>query len=276
MDVKGLLEKYKIKPDPLKDQFFLEDEETIKAMIDLAELTKKDVVLEVGAGIGNLTGEIAKKAKKVIAFEIDKQFLPFLTKLSRNVEVHYENAWSYVQGHGKWKQKRKFNKVISNPPYSFIEQFLHNLTFLEYDKVIFLVPLKFIRTIEENPIFSSFFKPELKFIVAKEKFYPEPRTNSAVINLLKLPDAIKTKNLGLFLRQYMYQHEEQKTKNSLMEGLIKFAKIAYGKSLTKNQAREILKKSKIDKDLLEIPPADEIYLKSSIINLEGGEKNGRI
>ncbi len=87
MDIQKELSKYKIKPDPLKDQFFLADEEIIRKLVESAELEKKDVVLEVGAGTGYLTREIAKRAKKVIAFEIDKRFKPFLSKLPKNVDV---------------------------------------------------------------------------------------------------------------------------------------------------------------------------------------------
>jgi 16S rRNA (adenine1518-N6/adenine1519-N6)-dimethyltransferase len=259
MDIKKILEKYKIIPDPLKDQFFLTDEETIKEMVNLADLNKNDVVLEIGAGVGNLTSEIAQKAGKVIAFEIDPQFKPFLEGLPKNVEVHLENAWEFVKLHGKIRQKKIYNKIVSNLPFSFCEQFLHNLAFLDYDKVILLVPLKFIKTIKENPIFSSFFEVEEKMSVVKNKFYPLPRTNSAVIELKKLPDPIETKNLPLFLRQYLYQKEPLKVKNSLREGLIKFVWLVYQKRLTKNQARKIIAQSGIDKKLLEILPGNQIY-----------------
>lgn len=259
MNIKEELDKLKINPDPLKDQFFLTDKKIIKKIVNFADLNKNDVVLEVGAGTGNLTAEIAKKAGRVIAFEIDKRFKPFLEKLPKNVEIHYENAWDYVQLHGKWKKKKKYNKVISNLPYSFAEQFLHNLTFLEYDKVILLVPKKFIRKIEKSGIFSSFFRPKILLEVPKEKFYPIPRTNSVIIDLIKLPDPIETKNLSLFLRQYIYQHEQQLVKNSLMEGIIKYEKLVHSKKVTKNQARKIIAESKIGESLLGKYPESEIY-----------------
>ena len=260
MDLQKKLENLKIKPSPSKDQFFLTDEETIKKIVDFADLNKKDVVLEIGAGSGNLTAEIAKRAGKVIAFEIDKRFKPFLDKLPENVEIRYEDAWNSVQGHGKFKQKKEYNKVVSNPPYSFIEPFLHNLTFLEYDKVVLVVPLRFLKKTAKWGIFGSFFKAKVLLEVPKEKFYPIPRTNSAVIDLIKLPDPIKTKNLGLFLRQYMYQHEQQLVKNSLMEGVIKYLKLVHLKNVTKNEARKIISESGIGKDLLEKHPDNpEIY-----------------
>ncbi|MBI2103493.1 hypothetical protein HYT59_00645 [Candidatus Woesebacteria bacterium] len=260
MDIQKELEKHKIKPDPLKDQFFLTDEGVIKKIVDFADLNENDVVLEVGAGTGNLTAEIAKKAGRVITFEIDKRFKPFLDRLPKNVEVHYEKAWNYVQLHGKFRKKKEYNKVVANLPYSFIEPFLHNLTFLEYDKVILLIPAKFLKKIDGYDVFGSFFKTRILLEVPKEKFYPVPRSNSAVIDLIKLPDPVETKNPGLFLRQYMYQHEDQLVKNSLMEGIIKYARLVHSKKVTKNEARKIIIKSGISSILLEKHPSSpKIY-----------------
>ncbi len=254
MDIQKELAKYKIVQDAFRDQFFLTDEKIIRRVVGFANLNQNDVVLEIGAGAGGLTAEIAKKAGRVIAFEIDKRFRPFLQRLPKNVEIHWENAWKYIQLHGKFRQKREYNKIISNPPYSFIEQFLHNLTFLDYQKVILLVPLKFIRKIEEHGVFSSFFKAKIKMHIPKEKFYPIPKSNSVVIDLVKLPNPLETKDLELFLRQYMYQHESQLVKNSLMEGIIKYENLVHSKKVTKNEARKIISKKKIDKSFLETSP----------------------
>lgn len=258
--IRELLNKYKIKPDPLKDQFFLNDENIIKKVVDYGNLTNRDTVLEIGAGTGSLTNEIAKKAGRVVAFEIDKKFKPFLDKLPKNVEIHYEDAWSYIQLHGKFRKRKTYNKIISNIPYSFAEKFLHNLTFLEYDKTILVVPLKFVNKVNENGIFASFFRAEVKLYINKEKFFPIPRTNSAVIDLIKLPDPVKNKNSTIFLRQYVYQHEQQLVKNSLVEGIIKYAWLAYTKKITKNQSRKIIADKTLDENLLDkLPRGGEIY-----------------
>ena len=260
MDIKRELEKYNIAPDPLKDQFFLIDAEVIKKMIASADLKKSDVVLEIGAGTGALTQELVKKVRRVIAFEVDERFKPFLSKLPKNVEVRYENAWNYVQLKGKYLKKKEYNKVVSNLPYSFAEQFLHNLTFLKYDRVILLVPAKFVGKIETNGIFKSFFKAGVLFEVPKTSFYPTPGTTSLVINLIKQKDPLEEKNLGRFLRQYLYQHESQLIKNSLREGLIRYQSLTNTKNLTKNEARKIINKKKIPQTLLDQPPLkSEIY-----------------
>ncbi|GIW62288.1 MAG: hypothetical protein KatS3mg090_0114 [Patescibacteria group bacterium] len=63
-----------------------------------------------------------------------------------------------------------------------------------------MIPVKFLKSIEKNAIFASFFKPKVLFEVTKEKFYPKPKTNSFVIDLIRLPDQIKTKNFGRFFK----------------------------------------------------------------------------
>ena len=97
--------------------------------------------------------------------------------------------------------------------------------------------------------------------VPKDKFFPVPKTNSIVIDLIRLPDPVKTKNLPLFLRQFIYQKEDWKVKNSLREGLIEYARLVYKKQLTKRRAKKIIEESKISKDYLERPPDSlDIYL----------------
>jgi len=254
------LSKHKIIPDPLKDQFFLTDESVLKKIIDFADLNKNDVVLEIGAGTGNLTFELAKKAGHVIAFEIDERFKPFLSRIPNNIDMRFENAWDYVQVHGKWRKKKEYNKIISNLPYSFIEPFLHNLTFTEYDKSLLLVPTKTVKMINENGIFASFFKAKILLEVPKERFFPIPKTNSVLLDLIKLPYPSETQDLGRFLRQYMYQHEDQLVKNSLMEGIIKYHKLVNKKVLTKNESRKLIADKKISENLLNSPPQNsEIY-----------------
>ncbi len=243
-----------IKHNPLLDQFFLNNQEIVKKIVDFAGLNSNDIVLEVGAGTGNLTAELAKKASRVIAFEIDPRFKPFLNKLPKNVEVHIQNAWEYIQLHGKFKKTKEYNKIVSNLPYSFAEQFLHNLTFLQYDKAILLVPIKLVDTISKNGIFSSFFQAKILLEVHKTDFFPIPRTNSAVIDLIKLPDPLENHDLGLFLRQYIYQHENQLVKNSLTEGLVKYFQC------TKKEAKNKILDSKITEELINKRPNNpEIY-----------------
>jgi len=53
-------------------QNFLIDDNIVKRIVDVAEITEKDLVIEIGPGVGSMTVELAKRAGKVVAVEIDK------------------------------------------------------------------------------------------------------------------------------------------------------------------------------------------------------------
>ena len=73
--IKNLLKKYGARPSKGLGQNFLIDKAVIKKIIKEARLQFKDIVLEIGPGIGTLTQEIAKKAKLVIAVEKDSKMV---------------------------------------------------------------------------------------------------------------------------------------------------------------------------------------------------------
>ena len=70
-DQKQLFKQYGVKPNKRLGQNFLIDDSILKKIITAAELSPSDTVLEIGPGLGILTVELAKRAKKVIAIEKD-------------------------------------------------------------------------------------------------------------------------------------------------------------------------------------------------------------
>lgn len=240
-----------INPDPKKDQFILTDQAVLRGIVEAASLRSSDTVLEIGAGPGNLTSLLAERAGKVIAIEKDPGFAPELENMPNNVEVLIQDARSFVSRRGKYMQEKVFNKIVSNLPYSMCEWLLHQLTFIDYDKAILLVPKIFAEKINDNPVFGSFFQAVQLLPVHKSKFSPVPRTDSVLIDLQHLPDPLATSNLGLFLRQHMYQHEAQIPRNALVEGIIRYA-AAKNRKLTKNQARDIIADKKMDQKMLDL------------------------
>ena len=65
-------------------QNFLVNPEVIADIIDFAQITKDDVVLEIGPGVGFVTEQLVKHAKKVIAIELDEEAIKELEKLDCN------------------------------------------------------------------------------------------------------------------------------------------------------------------------------------------------
>jgi 16S rRNA (adenine1518-N6/adenine1519-N6)-dimethyltransferase len=76
----GKLNEYGLRAEKRFGQNFLVDANILRKVVDAAELGGEETVLEVGPGLGVLTGELAKRAKNVIAVEIDKKLVAVLEK----------------------------------------------------------------------------------------------------------------------------------------------------------------------------------------------------
>jgi len=77
--VPEILKKYGIRPDKKLGQVFLCDLTSLRKVIEAAEITPDATILEIGAGIGNLTRYLAEMAGEVFAVEKDLRLLPVLT-----------------------------------------------------------------------------------------------------------------------------------------------------------------------------------------------------
>lgn len=81
--LKQLLNDYGLKPNKTFGQNFLLDEIVLQDMVDVAQVNEKDIVVEVGPGITNLTKFLLEKSGQVIAIEKDDQFISLLNSLKK-------------------------------------------------------------------------------------------------------------------------------------------------------------------------------------------------
>ncbi len=236
-----------------KDQFFLIDRSVIKKLVEIARVTAEDVVLEVGPGLGFLTAELALRAKKVIAIEIDKAFQFYLNRLPANVQVIYGDAYRLLNHHQLRKTLPFLTKVVSNIPYSRAQNMLHNYTKSNWysGDLFWLCPASLVNKVNKEPILSAYFKAELKEIIPSDAFFPQPKTASAIVCFRRLPNPQETKDFNIFFRRWLYKHEEWKVKNAIREGIIAAAQELKGLKVTKNQARSLIKGLKLPQTELE-------------------------
>lgn len=118
---KAIVEKYGFNFTKSLGQNFLVDVNTLNKIVDGADINQDDIVFEIGTGIGTLTYELAKKAKKVVAIEIDKKLIPILKEtLSEfdNVEIVNQDILKVdlselVKEHAAGQKI----KVVANLPY---------------------------------------------------------------------------------------------------------------------------------------------------------------
>jgi len=226
-----------MKNQNLLDQFFLKDEEIIGLLVETLAIKKKDIIFEIGAGSGIITREITKKAGKVIAVEIDKTFAKDLKQIPGNIKLIFADALKVLKDRKKYSLK--FNKIIGSLPSSIVEPLIPVLIGADFKMAVFLIPLKFAYKLINQPVFTAYFDIMIIKKVSRKSFCPIPKTNWALIRIIKKPDPMKTSERARFLRQYVCNHPKAETKNALVEGLITFYR-AQGKSLTKKQAKTLV------------------------------------
>ncbi len=77
-ETKFLIKKYNISANKNLGQNFLIDEQVIENIIEAANISTEDVVIEIGPGLGTLTNKLLERAKKVIAIELDNKMISIL------------------------------------------------------------------------------------------------------------------------------------------------------------------------------------------------------
>jgi 16S rRNA (adenine1518-N6/adenine1519-N6)-dimethyltransferase len=172
-------------------QHFLFDTSILNRIIDCSNVSVEDTVVEIGPGLGTLTRLLAKRAKKVIAIEIDRKLTEkikqSLSNLS-NVELVTANALKFP-----YENIEGTFKIVSNIPYYITTPLLFKLLKFR-DKIpcmTLLMQKEVAQRIIANPgnkdygvlsITSQLYtEPELKFSIPKGAFSPPPKVDSAVL-----------------------------------------------------------------------------------------------
>ncbi|HPD00336.1 MAG TPA: 16S rRNA (adenine(1518)-N(6)/adenine(1519)-N(6))-dimethyltransferase RsmA [Acetivibrio sp.] len=195
---RNLIQKHNIKLTKSLGQNFLTDERIVKKIVDTAELTDGDTVIEIGPGVGSMTVELAKRAEKVIAVEIDKRLIPALKENLDGFEnVHIINMDIMdvdVKELQTGAQTRKL-KVVANLPYYITTPIIMKL--LEEDDnislMVFMVQKEVAHRMAAQPggkdygslsvAVQYYSKPEIAFDVSPHCFVPQPDVDSTVIRL---------------------------------------------------------------------------------------------
>ena len=223
---KDILNEHGIKLNKNLGQNYLIDKNKRDQIINFGNVTKDDVVLEIGTGIGTLTIELAKKAKKVIAIEQDEKICKILAKRLKdekidNVELINDDALKV--------EFPEFNKIISNLPYQISSPITFKFLDYDFDLAILMYQKEFaarmngeVGTKDYSRLSAMlYFKCDVEKMteVSNESFIPKPQIDSTVIKLTPKENTIDNEDFRIYSKftKALFQHRNKKIRNALID-----------------------------------------------------------
>jgi 16S rRNA (adenine1518-N6/adenine1519-N6)-dimethyltransferase len=232
LDVPALLKQHGLQPDRKLGQNFLVDENSLRKVIQAADIKPGENVLEIGSGAGNLTRLLALSANQVVAVEIDDRLIPLLEVVLKD----YENV-RLVQGDILGLDPSELMRgrpylVVANIPYYITSALLRHL--LEAQQQ----PVRLILTVQSEVAericanqgdlsllalsVQVYGHPEIMTRIPAGAFYPSPKVSSAVIRVDLFPQpTIPPELLDLFfkLAKAGFSQKRKTVRNALAGGM---------------------------------------------------------
>lgn len=215
-----LLKKYNITANKSLGQNFLINDEVIQNTIDAANITDKDLIIEIGPGLGTLTKLLLEKAKKVIAIELDNKMVNILNErfaLYSNFEIIHQDVLKVDLKNIIETAKRENGiekvKIVANLPYYITTPIIMKLLEdkLDVESITVMVQKEVAERLAATPgeklagaitySVNYYCETEKVVLVPKESFIPAPEVESEVIKLvLRKNVPVEVKNEEKFLK----------------------------------------------------------------------------
>ena len=263
---KDILSRHGIKLNKNLGQNYLIDKNKRDQIINFGNISKEDVILEIGTGIGTLTLELAKRAKKVIAIEQDQKICEILAQRLEdekidNVELINDDALKV--------DFPPFNKIISNLPYQISSPITFKFLNYDFDLGILMYQKEFASRMNGEVGTKNYsrlsamlyFKCNVEKLteVSNESFIPKPQIDSTVVKLTPKENSISDEDFRTYSKftKALFQHRNKKIKNALIDS----------RHIISNIDKKVLKKRLNDIDDKEL----EEYLKKRVVVLSPEE-----
>ena len=249
-ETKYILRKYGITANKSLGQNFLINEEAVKKIVAGAEISKEDLVIEIGPGLGTLTKELLEKAGKVIAIELDKRMLEILTDrfnlynnfelinedvlkvdlyklIKQNLEQDIQNPTSNFESS---TSNLKHAKIVANLPYYITTPIVMKLLEekLPIDSITIMIQKEVADRLIEKPggkntgaiTYAIYYYATAEEIykVMPNSFIPEPAVESKVIKLNirhERPVQVENEELMFKIIKYAFMQRRKTLVNSL-------------------------------------------------------------
>lgn len=197
-DTKFILNKYHIYANKNLGQNFLVDDDSVYGIIESANITKDDLLIEIGPGLGTITKELLDRAGKVVCIELDERMIEILKDrfaLYDNLRIINEDILKVDLNKLIKEEKIKNTKIVANLPYYITTPIIMKLLEdrLEIDTITVMIQKEVAERLVAEPGKSEsgaityaihyYTKPRVVLQVPNTAFIPEPKVNSTVIQL---------------------------------------------------------------------------------------------
>ena len=228
------IKKYEFAFQKKFGQNFLIDDHVITKIINAAEITKDDLVLEIGPGIGTMTQYLAESAGKVIAVEIDKNLIPILGETLAeydNVTIINEDILKLdINRLVEEENDGKPIKVVANLPYYITTPIIMGLfeSHVPLQSITVMVQKEVADRMQVGPgskdygalslAVQYYAKPYIAANVPPNCFIPRPGVGSAVIRLTRYeepPVMVKDESLMFKLIRASFNQRRKTLQNGL-------------------------------------------------------------
>lgn len=242
-------------------QNFLINEDVVDSIDENAEITKNDLVIEIGPGLGTLTSRLLEKAGKVICVELDRKMIAILEKrfkLYENLELINDDILKINLN--QLISQNKINeikhvKIVANLPYYITTPIIMKLLEerLDIESITVMIQKEVAQRLAAKPGTSDvgsitytiwyYTEPKIVLEVPKESFIPAPEVTSSVIKLdiLKQP-RIEVKDEKQFFKiiKVAFMQKRKTLINALVNGKV---------FQNKEDAKKCLDELKIDEKI---------------------------
>lgn len=239
-----MIQKYEFAFQKKFGQNFLIDTHVLEKIIDAAGVTKKDMVLEIGPGIGTMTQYLAENARQVVAVEIDKNLIPILEETLKeydNVTVLNDDILKVDIG----RLAEEYNdgrpiKVVANLPYYITTPIIMGLfeSNVPVDNITVMVQKEVADRMQVGPgskdygalslAVQYYAEPYIVANVPPNCFIPRPNVGSAVIRLTRHQEPpVQVKDSKLMFKLIRASFNQRR--KTLQNGLNNSPEISYTK-----------------------------------------------
>ena len=213
-------------------QNFLKDVNLVDRIASVPDITKDDLVIEVGPGKGILTAQLALRAKQVLAYEIDKELkddLSVLVEKYKNIDIIYDDFINRNICEDIKNYKYKNIYFVSNVPYYITTPILMKLMDcgIDFKKIVMMIQKEVGNRFSAKPnskeyssitvYLNYFYDIKKEFNVSRYEFVPVPKVDSVVVSFTTKNSLLPLNNKDIFFKlvRDSFQYKRKTIKNNL-------------------------------------------------------------